>query len=594
MSSITQIPESFTAPSSNDLNSVSIKKRRASKGIALFITSLVCGILVFALVLVIVWIGFKENSGGMIAAGYTLQHYQELFSEPFVYRALLNTVGFSAVSLVVAFAIAIPLAWLVERSDLPGRQIIYFMMIIGVLIPGLFTAMGWMFLLHPQIGILNQAVRNLFGLEQSPFNIVSVWGMGFVQGLGMASIAFIILAPSYRGLHPTLEEAARVHGMSLFNTLRRISIPLVFPATLAAAIYIVTISFAAFEVPAVIGLSDRIFTFSTLVYFEANPQEGFPDYGPVSALSSLMIAAALLLSWVYIRVLKQAHKYASITGQAYAPRIVKIKQQRFVIWGAVIAFFLMSKILPLLLLVWAAIMPWLQIPSIDALSRISLASFSRVDWGLVWAGFQNTAVLIAIVPTITIFLSIAISWILVRSKFRGKLLIDFLAFLPHAVPNIIFAVSAVIVALFLLPTWMPMYGTLNILIVAYCLIWIAFGTRALSSAMTQIHKELDEAGMVSGMSVYTVLGRILLPLLKPTLFNAWLWIALLVGREFTMAAILSTTRENMTIPIVTWAYWHGGQLAEASAVALVTIAFMVPLVALYWRVSRQKLELVRE
>jgi iron(III) transport system permease protein len=562
------------------------------RGMAMFLTSLSAGLLIFAFIIVIIWIGLKENSGGMIASGYTLRHYRALFSEAFVYKALLNTIGFAAISLAVAFAIAVPLAWIVERSDLPGRQVIYFLMIVGVLIPGLFTAMGWMFLLHPEIGMLNVALREWFGFEHGPINIVSVPGMGFVQGLGMASIAFIILAPSYRALHPTLEEAARVHGMSLYDTLRHISIPLVFPATLAAAIYIVTISFAAFEVPAVIGLSDRIFTFSTLVYFEANPQDGFPDYGPVSAMSSLMIAAALLLSWCYVRVLKKSYKYASITGQAYAPRIVKLKHRRTIIWGGIILFFLISKILPLLLLGWAAIMPWLQVPTLEALSNVSLVSFSKVDWGLVWEGFKNSALLMIIVPTITTILSIVISWILVRSKFRGKVLIDFFAFLPHAVPNIIFAVSTVVIALFLLPTWIPLYGTLNILVLAYCLVWIAFGTRSFSSAMTQIHKELDEAGMVSGMSIYAVLLRILLPLLRPVLFNAWLWIALLVGREFTMASLLSTTRENMTMPVVTWSYWHGGQMSEASAVALVTIAFMVPIVALYWIVSRRRLEFV--
>jgi iron(III) transport system permease protein len=562
------------------------------RGMAMFLTSLSAGLVIFAFIIVIIWIGLKENSGGMIASGYTLRHYRALFSEAFVYKALLNTIGFAAISLAVAFAIAVPLAWIVERSDLPGRQVIYFLMIVGVLIPGLFTAMGWMFLLHPEIGMLNVALREWFGFEHGPINIVSVPGMGFVQGLGMASIAFIILAPSYRALHPTLEEVARVHGMSLYDTLRHISIPLVFPATLAAAIYIVTISFAAFEVPAVIGLSDRIFTFSTLVYFEANPQDGFPDYGPVSAMSSLMIAAALLLSWCYVRVLEKSYKYASITGQAYAPRIVKLKHRRTIIWGGIILFFLISKILPLLLLGWAAIMPWLQVPTLEALSNVSLVSFSKVDWGLVWEGFKNSALLMIIVPTITTILSIVISWILVRSKFRGKVLIDFFAFLPHAVPNIIFAVSTVVIALFLLPTWIPLYGTLNILVLAYCLVWIAFGTRSFSSAMTQIHKELDEAGMVSGMSIYAVLLRILLPLLRPVLFNAWLWIALLVGREFTMASLLSTTRENMTMPVVTWSYWHGGQMSEASAVALVTIAFMVPIVALYWIVSRRRLEFV--
>ena len=558
----------------------------------MFLISLSAGLIIFGFIAVIIWIGLKENSSGMIATGYTLRHYRELFSEAFVYKALLNTIGFAGISLVVAFAIAVPLAWIVERSDLPGRQVIYFLMIIGVLIPGLFTAMGWMFLLHPEIGLLNVALRDWWGFENGPINIVSVPGMGFVQGIGMASIAFIILAPSYRALHPTLEEAARVHGMSLYHTLRHVSIPLVFPATLAAGIYIVTISFAAFEVPAVIGLSDRIFTFSTLVYFEANPQDGFPDYGPISAMSSLMIIGALLLSWCYVRVLKKSYKYASITGQAYAPRIVKLKQRKTIIWSAVIVFFLISKVLPLLLLVWAAIMPWLQIPSLEALASVSLVSFSKVDWSLVWEGFKNTALLMIIVPTVTTILSIAISWILVRSRFPGKVLIDFFAFLPHAVPNIIFAVSTVVVALFFLPKWIPLYGTLNILILAYCLVWIAFGTRAFSSAMTQIHKELDEAGIVSGMSIYAVLGRILLPLLRPVLFNAWLWIALLVGREFTMASLLSTTRANMTMPVVTWSYWHGGQMGEASAVALVTIGLMVPVVALYWTASRRRLEVV--
>src|SRR5262245_31585625 len=184
--------------------------------------------------------GFWQGSPGE-PVEYTLRHYRTLFAEASTYRTLLNTLGFASTTVLVALFFAVPTAWLAERTDLPGKNLVYALVTVGALVPTFFTSMGWVFLLHPRIGIINKWLMELFGLERAPFNIASLVGMGWVEGLGLSSIAFIMIVATYRAMDPALEEAARVHGLGMFRTLRFVTLPLTFPGIIAAAIYIFTI-----------------------------------------------------------------------------------------------------------------------------------------------------------------------------------------------------------------------------------------------------------------------------------------------------------------------------------------------------------------
>jgi iron(III) transport system permease protein len=543
--------------------------------------------LVVGLLGIILWVSFQEDVSQDLSGALTLRHYASLLGDPAVYQPLLNTLGFTLMAMGTALAFGIPAAWLVERTDLPGKDLVYTLMMLGVLVPGFVAAIGWVFLLHPRIGMINTLLMALLGLENAPFNIATIVGMGWVQGLSLASLTFIMTAATFRALNPVLEEAASVHGIGLWWSLIRVTVPLVYPGILAVAIYISTIAFGAFEVPAFIGLGNRIITFSTLVYLKIQPQEGLPQYGVAAALSALMLVIALLLSWGYFRMIRSSHAYAVVRGQDYRPKLIPIGRWSLVAWCFLGLYFLISKLLPLLTLLWAGMSPYLQPFSLDALRQLSPARFFQIPWDFVTRGALNTLVLMVAVPTMTLAMGLLISWVVVRSGLRSRFAFDVVAFLPHACPNMIFAIAAMLVALFMLPQAIPFYGTLFILLAVYVLNQISFHTRVLNSSLLQLHQELEEAAHVGGVGVFRTLQKVVLPLLRPAMLNAWLWGALLVYREVTMAAIL-VTRENVTLPTVIWGFWYGGDLSKAASTSLGFIVLLLPLFWLYSAVGRRR------
>jgi iron(III) transport system permease protein len=542
---------------------------------------------VVGLLLVVFWMGFWQNGPGEPVV-YTLQHYRNILADSFTYKTLLNTLGFASTTVTVSLFFAIPIAWLVERTDLPGKGMVLAIMAVGALLPTFFTAMGWVFLLHPRIGVVNKMLMNGLGLTESPFNIASIIGMGWVEGLGLSSIAFIMIVATYRTMDPSLEEAGRVHGLKVSKTLRYITLPLTFPGILAAAIYIFTIGLSAFEVPAIIGMSNKIFTFSTFIFYKMQPLEELPNYGVAGAVSSLLVVLALLLSWWYFKVLRFSSRYAVVTGKGYRPKLIELgRRGRFAAWLFLGFFFTIAKLLPFLLLVWAALLAYFQPPSWAALSQISLRNFYGLPWDLLLAGARNTLLLMLIVPTLTLIICMAISWVILRSQLKWRVVFDALAFLPHAVPSIILALAAVFVALFLLRDVVPLYGTLSLLILVYTISRISFATRIINNSLAQIHPELEEAAFAGGLRLLQVLRKILLPLLKPALVYAWLWMALLCYRELTMASVLVTNQNNITLPMIVWGLWLGGSLNQAAAANLVILAVMLPLVLLYLTFGRR-------
>ena len=367
-----------------------------------------------------------------------------------------------------------------------------------------------------------------------------------------------MIVATYRTMDPSLEEAGRIHGLNMTKTLRYITLPLTFPGILAAAIYIFTMGLSAFEVPAIIGMSNKIFTFSTFIFYKMQPLEELPNYGVAGAVSSLLVVLALVLSWWYFRVLRFSSRYAVVTGRAYRPKLVELGARgRLYAWIFLGLFFLVAKLLPFFLLAWAALLSYFQPPSWAALSQVSLRNFYGLPWDLLWAGARNTLLLMLAVPSLTLVLCLAISWVILRSDLKWRIVFDALAFLPHAVPSIILAIAAVFVALFLLRGILPLYGTLSLLVLVYTISRISFATRIINNSLAQIHPELEEAAFAGGLRVLQVMRKILLPLLKPALVYAWLWMALLCYRELTMASVLVTNQNNVTLPMIVWGLWLG-------------------------------------
>jgi len=535
---------------------------------------------------VILWLSFSTGTPADRDLRYTLANYADVFLDPFTYTVLGNTLLFSFITLAVALAIALPVAWLMERTDFPAKSLVFTLLTVALLLPGFSVALGWLFLLNPNIGLINRALMSLFGLQEAPFNVSTIPGMGIIQGVSLAPVTFIMTAVVLRSMDSSLEEAARTSGANLRETIRRVTLPLAWPGIMAASIYVFTLGFAVFDIPAILGYSQRIFTFSTYVVNQVNPTEALPAYNRVAALSVIMVALAVVLSWWYGTMQRRAPRFAVVAGKAYRPTIFKLGPFKWVAVAFVAAYFLVGQGLPILTLAWAAGLPFLQPVSFEAMELLSFNNFLNLPRDVIASAMRNTALLMLIVPSCTVLLSLGVSWVVLRSRLRGRGVFDFLAFLPHTVPTIVFSVSAWLFALFVLRDVLPIYGTIWILVGVYVVVWLSYGTRMINSALIQIHRELEESATVAGASTGGILRAVLIPLLMPAMLYSWIWVALLSFRELTLAVVLSAG-ENTPLSAVVWSLVQTAQFGQASAVALIMVGLMFPILVLYWTVARR-------
>ena len=544
--------------------------------------------IILLLLCCVIWLSFIEGRPGDPDMILSANNYREILGSAFTWQVMLNTIGFSLVTILVAMIFGLPIAWLVERTDFPGRSIVFTLMTLGMLIPGFAIAMGWLFMLHPRIGLVNVWLRQTFGLMDPVLNIASILGMGWVQGLSLAPVAFIMTAAVFRAMDPSLEEAAQMSGASRGKIFFRITTKLAWPGILAAGLYIFTMGFAAFDVPAIIGWGNRIYTFSTYLLLQLKPDDSTPRFGMAAALSTLVIGLALALSFWYARMQKQSGRYQTISGKAYRPNRLRLGHWRYSAWLLVGLYLILSKLLPILLMIWASLLPFFQMPSFAALKNISLDHYTKdLPWELIFDGMRTTVLLMLIVPTLTIFASFAFSWIVLRTNLRGRHWFDLIAFLPHAVPGIIFGVSTLLFALYVAGPKIPLFGSIFSLAIVMLVARLSYGTRMTNSGLMQLHRELEESATTSGASTGAMIVKIIAPLMAPTFIYAWLWIALLTFRELTLAVVL-TTRDNMTLPVVVWSLWLSGGLGTASALTLILLVIMLPVIGLYWFVSRKR------
>ena len=549
----------------------------------MLVLTIATSVVIIACLLTVFWISFIKGDPDA-AHSYTLSNYPAVVTDARTWQVLWNTLGFAVSSLLVSFLFGLPAAWLVERTDLPGKPVVFTLMTIGLLMPGFAAAMGWLFLLNTRIGLVNVWLMQTFGLHEAPLNISSILGMGWVQGLNLAPLSFIMTAAVFRAMDPALEESARVSGASSGAVHGRVTLPLAWPGILAAGIYIFTIGFAAFDVPAIIGWGNRIFTFATFLYLLTNPQDTLPKYGSAAALSGVLVILAGAMSWWYARMQQRARRYSVVTGKAYRPRMGALGRRVWLAWGFLGTYFALAKLVPVLTVIWSSLLPYFMLPGKQAFAQATLQQYRALPWPLAFDGLTNTAILMALTPTVTLVLCVCFSWVVLRSRVPGRALFDFVAFLPHAVPNIVFGVGVILITLYVLQTVVPIYSTIWILLFVFVIARLSYGTRMTNSGLIQIHTELEESAQISGASTAGTFRSVVLPLLSPTLIYAWLWIALLTFRELTLAVIL-TTPHNMTLPVVIWSLWLGGGFAQASALVVVTLLLMIPLVVLYWLIA---------
>jgi iron(III) transport system permease protein len=492
---------------------------------------------------------------------------------------ILNTLVFAGAGTAITVAIAVIFAWLLERTNLPFRNLCWSLLLIPMAMPGLLFSIAYVFLMTPQSGIINVFLRGAlaqFGVELSsgPINIYSLGGMIFLDGIRGVTTVFLMIVGAFRMMDPALEEASWAAGAKNITTLRKITFPVLKPALLAAVIYEFTSSMESFEAPLVVGLPGRVYVYSTMIYMST--REPIPNFGLGAAFAGSYFIVAIFFSYLYQRaVLMQSERFSTVTGKGYRPRVVDLGGWRYPALALFFVYFFFTVVLPLAVLIWTSLMPSYRPPSMEALSRVSWNNYLLVfsSPGVLRAAW-NTVLITVITATATVVLALCISWLVVRTRVKGRFALDGLTFASHAVPGIVVALSFIL--LYLQPPfrYLGLYGTTWIVSLALITGYLAFASRTTNAAITQIHKELEEAGEVSGASRLRILFQITFPLIRPAFVAAWIWVAAHAVRAFSIPLLLSS-RENRTMAVMLWQFWdEDGNQPAAAALGVVLILFL--------------------
>ena len=543
------------------------RKPRSETVLLIFATALVVYLVLTPLGMLI-WNSLKATPPG-VPGPLTLDNFINAYFDPTLYPLIANSFIYATGSTVFAFFIAFTMAWLVERTNAPLRDLAYVIAIVATIIPGMIASIAWLMLLHPRIGLVNLALIRSLGLSEPPFNIYTMTGMIFIGGLRHVPVMFLLLAVALRSMDPVLEESAATCGSGNSSTLRRITLPLMLPASAAAMIYSFINAVEAFEVPALIGIPAKIYVFSTKIYLVMHQSP--PDYGLSAALGMTVLMIAVIGTLFYQRVLTRGERYVTVTGRGYRPRPMDLGKWRYLGTAFLFTFLFLDVILPMLALIWASLLPYYQVPSARAFRSLSLASYvNALNYPGVLDSAKNSLLLSVLGGCITMFLAAIISWIVIRSRAPGRRLLDFLAFTPIAIPGIVMGLALMFLYLHV-PV--PIYGTIWILLIAFVTKYMPWATRNTNAALLQIHKELEEASEVSGASWLQTFRRVLVPLLVAAFASGFLYIFSHIMREISTAILLYSPQSNL-LSIIIWELWQAGTIAEVGAVSVMLVLLL--------------------
>jgi iron(III) transport system permease protein len=514
------------------------------------------------------------------SGGITLENYALLLHSRDLTTLLLNSLVFSFVSMVVSLILGGVLAWLVERTDAPFRSLAYVTAIVSLATPFILYVAAWIYLLG-RAGPLNDIYRQLTGTMGSPFNINSLPGMILVEAFLWSPLVFLLMSSTFRAANAEMEEAARISGASVFESVRFISLKLARPAILALAMFVFILNLEAFEVPALIGIPGRVEVLTTEIF--RSVKELPPRVGYASAFSVVMLLVISVLLYFYGRISRQAERHASITGKGYRPRPLRLGRGRYWAGGIIIANFVIVLLLPLLAVVWIAIMPFIRPMRWDALHAATFDHFLTVTSSPYYLSLVSNTLIVAVgVATAAMTLTLLAGWLAARRRPCGQF-IDQLIVVPLIFPGIVLGVALLEIAL---RSPIPVYGTLWLIGLAFLIHYMPFGMRYSYAGVLQIHPELEQAAHVSGANTRQNITRIVLPLLMPALSSAWLFIFLLASKEMSLPLLLAGA-SSQTIAVAMFNLWANGQGTDVAALGLLWTALMTIFATIFYMVSRR-------
>ena len=340
---------------------------------------------------------------------------------------------------MLALAIGAAQAWLAERTDASLRQWLYVASIVSLGIPYVLYIVAWLLFLG-KAGPVNAVLQHWFGGTGPYINVYSLGGMIFIEGLLWSPLAFLLLSPVFRNADASFEEAASICGAGIFSTLRHITFGMARPALLALGLLVFIKAAESFEVPALVGLPGSARVLTTTIY-QRLTLDIPPDTGSASAFGVLLLVIMAVLLQIYSRVVAQSHRYQTVTGKGFRPRVVRLGRWRTAAGALIVAIPFIVVVIPMATILWAALLPYYQPFSLEALPMLGIGNFVQVWNSQSFRGsIVNSLVLGASAATLVTVLSAVAGWCVARRVSGGRI-IDALAALPLVFPAIVLGLA---------------------------------------------------------------------------------------------------------------------------------------------------------
>lgn len=558
----TRQPAEATSASAGMRNLVTRFRRRTStQSIVSAAAILVVGYLTIVPLATMLYSSLRSDFLGTTST-WTLEHYRHTLTDSSFHETLATSLTYAGGVALASVAVGFTVAWIYARTNAPAKRFALVASLVPLIIPGILNTVAWGLLLAPDTGPVNVLLRDL-GLPA--FDLYSMHGMILVQSMHVTPIAFLMGVASLSSMDSSLEEAAAASGAGPAAVFRTITFPLIRPAILGAGFLMLVQTMSSFEVPQLIGSAAHKRVFSTEIFTSLRSFP--PDYGSVSVIGVAVLMIAVLGLWG-ARRFGGVEGRATITGKGYRPTLTDLGRWRWFAVLAIMVFFVVTTVLPMLILAWASLLP--------SYRPLDPAEIKNLTWDNYSQLFNSSSILAAMSHSLEIALAAGVivtvicavsAYVIVRTRLPGRGTLEAFATVPIAVPNIILGV-AILYWYLVAPLPVRLYGTLAILVIAMVTHALPYGMRYLVPGLSQIRTELEEASLASGAGWATTFRRIYLPLLVPAITASFLYTFIISFRELSSAIFLYTQKTEV-VSISVFELWSDGQFTVVSALGVV-------------------------
>ena len=506
---------------------------------------------------------------------YGLDNFEALLNYP---QIMFNTLSVSFAATLMALVIGFIMAWILTRTNVPGRLLFEQLMAVPYYLTPLLGALAWSMLGSPESGFINQFWRALGG-SGHVIDINTPYGIAWVMALFEGSVAFVMIGAVMKSMDPALEEASQVIGASRLRTMLRVTLPLVIPGVLGAAIFVFAEMLGSFAVALVLGTPNRYYVITTAIYQLI--QQYPPRIQIAAAMGTSLFAVMFLMLFLYRRIVT-AGSYVTITGKAFRPRVADVGRLRYLLFGVCLFYLAVSVVLPIATLLFASVQKIaVAFPTAD---NFTLDNFrSAMSMNAAGSALTNSLILAFATATIGIGLMGLLAWLIYRSRLPGAGLIEYVVMFPQAVPRLVFAFG-------MMWAWLvfpiPIYGTLWLLLIAYLTVFLPLGVRTIAGVMLQVDKSLEECAQMCGASWAFRMRTVSIPLLVPGLVAAWLLLFIASVRELGASILLMGPHSKVITPAIVES-WFSTASELTATLALIQTLVVAAAVAVLVVVTRR-------